>query len=551
MKKRNTSRANRRRRTRQQLSSTVKELGGYNAGDHLAKREKHDRDVLAQHEWHGKERARQFGIHPEDHDSGTGNQLAGLKFAGGTSDDAIRTVNAAMDLNHILGETGIIASLAYVGAPGQRDWCDLEGQAWVSKMMAEKEIRGNYVTTSRAHVENGPRPLEVMIIRLTPWIALEAGKALLSDSMEFKKKILRLAKEFSDRYEVDVVGVVAHRETEHDLHLHLIFSRTREQIRSRAMSQREIARRRKQAMEGIRAEQKVAGRPATNREISRIYSERVKSGAISDLATEAKYIEYQRFKPRNSSIRQNTLGHAFRCKYQIWKAADKDTKSLVAAHGDRSETNPRSFRGRLIKAEERGEDLGDFWWDLWLSERWGEICLDGLPPELAVRASETGREMASRYVRYGSSTATKLERLAVEKNELANEVQGLRNQVNHLTADKQEAEARLQCLTTENADLKQTVEQNEKRLAAREAEMLEKVRGLDAEATMLRQHCVERSEQLKQVEKKLDHRRETSGIMATRLNELKQHNAVLASENKPLREENSSVRTAFHKLSEL
>ena len=136
-----------------------------------------------------------------------------------------------------------------------------------------------------------------MIARLAPWAAQQAGVNLLENPESLKNRIVKLAVEFSERYNVDVIAVVAHRETNYDLHLHIIFSETREVVLKKNTSGREAARKKREAIAKIRTDLKRQGKSATNKEVGRVYLDLIQSGALTDPASEpATVVEYRRFR---------------------------------------------------------------------------------------------------------------------------------------------------------------------------------------------------------------------------------------------------------------
>jgi len=415
--------ASRQRRGRGELSKTSKALYSYDAAAHLGNKKKHAEDVAKQQEWMLQQKARKLGVSSEDLDEGRvlDQVLEKTEFSGGRTDDALmgKSLKDDKQFQDILGNRGLILSTAFIGEPGSRKWVDLEGIEWVGTMMHEKQTRSNYVTASRNHVTRSSQALQVIMARLPPWSGREVGPVLLNDPDGLRTRLKRICADFSERYNVDVVGAVVHRESDHDLHIHLVFTQTRERIVTRKTSVREVRSRKKAALDQIRAERKKAGKPATNRDVARIFNERVKAGDYLDPYLNSQFVEYQRIKLGDEKVHRNVMGHSFRSKYQIWQAAENSDKTSVAALRDRDPALPRSFRNRILGSESRGEVLTDFWWDLWLAERWQAICLDKLAPEIVERVATTGKEMARNFIEFGTTIPSLVEQLAVEKTQLA------------------------------------------------------------------------------------------------------------------------------------
>lgn len=431
------------------LSDPVKDLGGYDQAGHLGDKLKHNEDAIRQQEWIRRQEAAKLGVKPEDLDESIelteSAHLVG--FTGSARDEEVikrSNWNADNLRDDILGTKGLIVSMACIGKPGCRDWVDLEGAKWVSVMMDEKKVRANYVNASRKPVENGPKPLQVILARLPPWEGSTVGPELLSDPVQLKKRLVKLCEDFSHRYNVDVVGAVVHRESNHDLHVHLVFSQTRERTRPKKMQVRDMRVEKKKIHDEIRAELRSQGKPATNRTVSMVFKKKEQAGELSHRFGETDFVWYERIRRKEKNPRRSTLGHAFVCKMQTWRAADTADKDAVAAFRDKPPNHPRfdySFRQRFAAAESRGEILEDLWWNLWLGERWRKLCLDGLAQELSEKSAALGREMASSYLKYGSTVPTLAERLVVEKRNLEVKVSEQSERIAELAIELEEASA--------------------------------------------------------------------------------------------------------------
>ncbi|MEI8309541.1 MAG: hypothetical protein WCH98_02175 [Verrucomicrobiota bacterium] len=451
-----TGKALRQSRQADSLSEPVKDLGGYEQAEHLGNKQKHDEDALRQEAWIRRQKAAKLGVSPEDLDESVelADTAALVGFSGSDRDEGIikRTDWDDCKLrDDVLGTKGLVISMAFVGEPGHRQWEDLEGSGWVLSMMAEKKLRANYYTSSRNPVTNGPKPLQVILARLPPWVGSTVAPTLLEDPLALKKRLVRLCEEFSNRYNVDVVGAVVHRESDYDLHVHLVFSQTRERVRPKKLGVRKMRDEIKKVRDRIRADLRSHGKPATNKAVAAVFKEMEESRILTQMLNPVRMTEsvrYERIRQPDEKVRRSTLGHAFLCKMQTWRAADVADKDAVAAFRDKTPDHPRfdrSFQSRFAGAETRGEVLEDLWWNLWVTDRWRELCLEGLSPEIVERSAAKGREMAKDYLMFGSTVPTLTERLSVEKCKLEEHAHQQKKKIEELesdlTADAGEAEA--------------------------------------------------------------------------------------------------------------
>lgn len=476
----------RNRRNRRQLGSTVKVWGGFAAAHHLGTKTKHDADVLRQRDWVLAQKARELGVSVKDLDDQVPieEDLAKVRMPGDRDDSARMGEEVEQkDLDGLLGNSGLILSLAKVGRPGDREWKDLEGGPWVSQMMRHKTERSSYVTANRHHVKNGKRALEVMLARLPPWVALEMSSGLLADPSALREKVMDLAQNFSARYNVDVLGAVVHRESEYDLHIHLIFSRTREITIRKKASARLVAERRKIECDKIRTILKQSGKPYPNTIVSELLKEGIARGEIQPLDREEVIVENRRYdvepdEPADGEeppvLHRRCLGHAYRSKLEIWRAAAPEDRDAIAAQKDGNPLDPWSFRGGLIEPQSHGKSLEDIWWDLWTAGEWQRVCIEGSGKETLDRVAARGVAMAKDYLRFGSTVATTVERLAAEKKELQRRLEQLEARGSGDSAEKsqeplrrlklefQKVEERASDLDSENANLRTQISEKEK-----------------------------------------------------------------------------------------
>ena len=551
-----TGKALRQGRKADSLSDPLKELGGYQQAQHLGDLAQHNEDTLRQEAWIRQQKAAKLGVKPEDLDESAelANTAGLVGFSGSARDEeVIKRIewDDSKLRDDILGKCGLVVSMASIGKPGRRQWIDLEGGEWVSAIMTEKKLRANYYTSSRNLVTNGPKALQVILARLPPWVGTTVAPILLSDPKSLKDRLVRLCEEFSERYNVDVVGAVVHRESDFDMHVHLVFSQTRESVIEKKQGTRRMRVEIKKVRDTIRADLRSQGKPTTNKAVATVFKELKQTGALAlrlDSVNTTESVRYERVRRPNENVRRSTLGHAFLCKMQTWRAAEIADKEAVAAFRDKTQDHPRfdrSFQARFAGAETRGDVLEDLWWNLWLSGCWEKLCLDGLSREISTKSAERGRQAAKNYLNFGSTVPTLTERLSVEKRKLEEQVSKQSEQIEEL---KTELETTRETSRTDKADPKilaqatsrvEELERERDSLADQISEILKLAPGesLVAATTRVANQAAEARAALLAVTE----REKDSARLKSTLNELDQTISSLKNEIAPLRELKEAV----------
>jgi hypothetical protein len=413
------------RRTRDQLSKSAKPFGGIDMVNHLVNPEVHDLHAVAQKEWMLENKLERAGMTlPDDYDKKSlGNMANKVGFEESSDDDVAEVTPESIE--HIT-TTGIVLSVVRIGKPGKRSWQHIEGKECVAFLIAEQESRSNYINSSRHHIANSNNALHVIISRLPPWTALEVGESLAKDNNKLSQKTVDLSDWFSERYNVDVIAAVVHRESDHDLHVHMVFSRTREVAVSRSPSARQISSRKKALNREAREMLKAAGKPATNREVARLVQQWIAEKRKPDPTAEYRLVENRRYDDKGETIRRNVMGHAFRSKLQIWRVSKSEDKDAVAALWDKPAEDRYSFRGRIIAAEKSGQKLEDFWWDLAISEKWNALCQQDLDQASLERIGQQGAKMAHTYLLEGSTVPDPIDLLTASQKRMETEIKDLR-----------------------------------------------------------------------------------------------------------------------------
>jgi hypothetical protein len=171
--------------------------------------------------------------------------------------------------------------------------------------------------------------------------------------------VIDLAGEFAAEVNVDVVGIAVHRENDTDLHVHLIFSPSREvALEKRLLAKATAAAVAKQIATELATERQEKGLPPLGRNrLRELARQKMKAQKLNMECS----IERQRRRfPRPIQI----LGPSFRGKLAVWEASGRDEE--IAQIGDRPLGESNTFRERISGAILSGEDLTKQFIDLWL-----------------------------------------------------------------------------------------------------------------------------------------------------------------------------------------
>ncbi|MBE2203927.1 MAG: hypothetical protein IAE94_06295 [Chthoniobacterales bacterium] len=417
------------RRQKDQLSDTLKTFSSLKAIWHLfGNSMQHAIDVLRSEVWQNKQNRKELlkkipkPLHRriESLIAQVAKYAQGLDVAGKTSLHAAgftppQTPCEALTIldlekGRFGAEAGkLVFNLAHMGKAGSRQWKEVAELEWEQFCKGEMDYRSYFVyASSRRHMDpsKGGKPeLWNLYARLTPWMAKVVGEKLESMGDEGKRALqevlTKLAGELGTELGVDVVGLAVHREKDGDLHVHFIFSLTREKPVEKDIAKREFealisatARRRKEAGEkmGFKKLRKL-----------------VREDLTTQGAHQVKFFERQR---RDFLRPIRVLGPSFLGKLALWEASGRNPE--IAALGDRPEWEANTFRGRVVAAVKNGEDLGVTCIDYWLTCRYQQEIEALLTSEEKARCAELGRQAAERYRKTGSQTPSVENYIAME-----------------------------------------------------------------------------------------------------------------------------------------
>lgn len=292
--------------------------------------------------------------------------------------------------------SGLVLNLAYEGTSGQRAWQEMTEHEWVKHLQGEMAARKSYRTDDRREGKSILPPLYSIYVRLTPWLAQVVASNLEKRGSEGKEDLTRILKEFAKSFSaelgVDVVGIAVHRENHRDLHVHLVFSETREVSIETKRSNRALKSMVRQVASARIQKAKAEGK--TGKEIGR---NSVMAAVRAELEGQREVKLGMKRSKRTRSWR--ILGPSFRGKRALWEASGREEE--VAKINDRPAHESRSFRSVVSEPAKRNEDLAKTYIDLWAEQSLTDRMSVLLNPEEEAQVINLGREAVVRYLTWG------------------------------------------------------------------------------------------------------------------------------------------------------
>ena len=293
--------------------------------------------------------------------------------------------------------SGLVFNLGFAGANGHRSWDELGEADWKTHLLEEMKIRSIYRTNDGHEGRATTPPLLCLYARLPPWLAKVVG-SVLESKVDIGKFILRgiveeFAKAFSDEVGVDVIGIAVHRENDEDLHVHLVFSETREVTQPIKRSGRELKAQVKQI-----AEERIAARKASGMSGPSVGRNSVMNEVRKELEAVTKKETVMMREKRSRSWR--TLGPSFRGKKALWEISGRNAD--LAAMNDRLPEHPRSFRAVVVDPIMKEEDLGETFLDFWAERLLSEQFTKMLSPIQNQKVEFLGKQSVERYLKWGT-----------------------------------------------------------------------------------------------------------------------------------------------------
>ena len=417
------------RRQKDQLSDTLKTFSSLKAIWHLfGNSMQHAIDVLRSEVWQNKQNRQELlqkipkplhrrieSLVAQVSKYAQGLDVAGkasLLAAGFTPPQSPCEPLTVLDLEkgRFGAEAGkLVFNLAHMGEAGARQWKEVAELEWEQFCKGEMEYRSHFVyAASRHHMDpsKGSKPeLWNLYARLTPWMAQVVGEKLEAMGDEGKRALqellTKLAGDLGAELGVDVVGLAVHREKDGDLHVHFIFSLTRERLEKKKIAKREF----EALISATARSRKEAGEKMGFKKLRKLVREELTAQG----AHQMKFYERQR---RDFLRPIQVLGPSFLGKLALWEASGRNPE--IAALGDRPEWEANTFRGRVVAAVKNGEDLGATCIDCWLTRRYQQSIEALLTPEEKARCAELGKQAAERYRKTGSQTPSVENYIAME-----------------------------------------------------------------------------------------------------------------------------------------
>jgi hypothetical protein len=371
--------------------------------------------------------------------------------------------------------SGLVFNLGFVGSNGKRDWEILGEADWESHLLDEMKIRADYRTKDGHEGRATTPPLFCLYSRLPPWLAKVVGSTLETQRDIGKIKLIGIitefAKAFSDEVGVDVIGIAVHRENDADLHVHLVFSETREITQPIKRSGRELKAQVKQI-----AEERIAHRKADGKTGSSVGRNSVMQEVRKELEAVTKAETVTIRNKRSRSWR--TLGPSFRGKKALWEMSGRNAD--LAAMNDRLPEHSRSFRAVVVDPVIKGEDLGktflDYWAEQWLSEQFKMM----LTKEQTQKVELLGNQSVERYLKWGTEHPSVEDYIFREiqkvEKEIANDIPAIRQENIQLRKQLLDLQEARDALDHAPAIIKRSTYAATIRAAVNKAEFLEEIK---------------------------------------------------------------------------
>jgi hypothetical protein len=343
-------------------------------------------------------------------------------------------------------------------------WIQKSGRDWIDFFLQSKAEREVYKESCGSIRRPGfgrhTSPLKQLFFRLPPWIALELGKA---DEVMTKRTIIDLAEAFRNETGLEVLAVNIHRESAHDLHGHLIFSKVVrhdfEQVKTSAKEKRSFMA---LVREQIKKELKEQGLAHSPTDVKRTYEER---GIVAPEYKSSDKYEYRKVRDYTFSYSNKswpaakrglkTLGTSYRYKAMVYDAALNTDKETIRRFREPFPQTPGSFTSKYVSIEHPKEEYLDYW----LETKYSELILARLSCERQKRIEAQKKQAIASYIKYGTSVVDPFEAQWREITTKAQRKQGEATELcKKLATQEQELKAQVEGVTTQKLELEQAKE---------------------------------------------------------------------------------------------
>lgn len=323
-----------------------------------------------------------------------------------------------------------------------------------------------------------PCPLKSIMVRLMPHEGEIVGDRMSKKSLD--RAIDRAVTEFERATGAEVVTIVVHRMSNHDLHIHLQYT----MVQLEPEPPKAYAKRHNEwknaGIEMAKAELVAEGLKVHPRRVGARREKLIKEGKLAP--EPVRGTRYRKRAALRSIADDAILGYKFRNKINLVRAAeagdDPELPARVAAKRDEK----GRFRALLNRSD--AQLTGDFL-DLWFERVWRESVRGQLTRDARNEMKRAGYESARDYVVLDTTVveSTHVERTKVslknQSDELEKARQVLEQQQSSMTAERQRELDDLRKKQHEIDETRQRLEDRESKLAEREKN--EQIRQKDIE----------------------------------------------------------------------
>jgi len=417
-------------RSSKRLSATIKPISSLEQIQHLDWSSKvHKRDAASSKEWQKKFLGKLGLVEEVEKQNAAGLSAAGIKYD--LKYDELKIGKLSAMENEFNGRINEVFE--------DGKWVEKSGENWSEFIQKLRVKYDEYLLSSgkkfKVGKEGYQEPLMTMFFRLPPWLALVLKK---QESNEVKKIMRGFVEEFSRATGYPVCGFNIHSESEHDIHLHIVYSEIVSKQKSKKMTGRGERRFLSAIREQVKLELKESGEkcdPASVRKKMDSMEIEIPEFEEYGKPVNQKIIKYGRGEASSwpaAKRRIKTIGSAYRYKGWIWDAAVGEDKKRIQHFREYDASSPSSFTSKFVKVEEKEDTFLDWWGEQELYRR----LLESLSPADKKRVEANKKKAVRNYVQYGRTVLDPVEAVLFdEKEELKEKETKLAEDVEKLDDD--------------------------------------------------------------------------------------------------------------------
>ena len=306
-------------------------------------------------------------------------------------------------------------------------WTAKKGDEWLKFVKNivddESEYRerghaGNHKLRSRGASgltgERFTEPLNVIFARTPPWLALILDD--VKDEKLVKSVITRIGARFAAETGYSVKAVNIHRESKHDLHIHIMYSDLEKHFKPVSVRNRkaQVAALKKVLAVELAADPNMT---ADKTSVLREYRKRNLESHVQEYSDEYSYRKVLRRTAKDDGEwpiekrRMTTMGTAYRYKAWLWDAASSQSdKDAIRDFRDSSTING-NFTNRVANVK----NLNDQYLDWWLERELANMLLAGLSPARITKVDGLKKQAVANYLKYGQSVAHPMQKAVLRQ----------------------------------------------------------------------------------------------------------------------------------------